>query len=136
MSAASSAIPQNFRAAPSPPYELLLVSIRRAGNVGHGHAIVDRLAARRLGLRLRLGRVEHFEHDIAWNEAHAGIVGEHDIAGRNANLADLDRAVDLHRLEPPLAGDRSEVARPYGIADGAGMGDVAHAAMNDRADLP
>src|SRR5262245_8731478 len=112
MSAASSAVPSNFTEVPGPPYELLLLSIRRARKVGHRHTIVDRFAAHRLGLRLLLGRVEYFEHDIARNEAHAGIVGEHDISGRHANLTDLDGSVDFHRLEAPLAGDRSEIARP------------------------
>ena len=102
---------------------------------GTGNAVVDRLAANRFGLRLRFRRVEHFEHDVARNETDAGVVGDHEIARRHPNLADLDRAVDLHGLEPPLAGDRRDVARPDRIAERAGMGDVAHAALHDRAEL-
>src|SRR5215813_9721244 len=113
----------------------LLLPVGRARNVGHRHAIVDGLAAHRFGLRLLLGRVEHFEHDVARNEADAGVVGHHQVARRAPNLPDLNRAVDLHGLDPPLAGDRRDVARPHRIVERAGMGDVAHAALHDRADL-
>ena len=67
----------------------LLLPVGRARNVGHRHAVVDRLAADRFRLRLLLGCVEHFEHDVARNEADAGVVGDHQVAGHNPNLADL-----------------------------------------------
>src|SRR5262245_20903010 len=82
----------------------LLLPVGRARDVGDGDAVVDRLAADVLGLSLRFRRVEHFEHDVARDEAHPGIVGDHEVAGRHPHLADMDRSVDLHRLEPPLAG--------------------------------
>src|SRR5262249_23571907 len=113
----------------------LLLPVGRARNVGHWHAVVDRLAAENFSLRLLLGRVEHLEHDVARNEADAGVVGHHEVARRDPNLADLHRAVDLHGFDPPLAGDRGDVARPHRVVERAGMGDVAHAALNDRADL-
>src|SRR5262249_23772002 len=113
----------------------LLPPVGRARNVGHRHAVVDRLAADRFGLRLLLGRVKHFEHDVARNEADAGVVGDNQVAGRNPNLPDLHGAVDLYGLDPPLAGDRGDVGRPHRVIERARMGDVTHAALHDRADL-
>ena len=60
----------------------LLVSIRRTRNVGYRHAIVDRLAADCFRLCLLLRRLEHFKHEVARNEAYAGIVGDLDIEVR------------------------------------------------------
>ena len=60
-----------------PASSRLLLPVGRARNVGHRQAVVDGLAADRFGLRLLLGRVEHFEHDVARNEADAGVVGNH-----------------------------------------------------------
>jgi len=53
----------------------LLLPVGRARNVGHRHAVVDRLAADRFRLRFLLGRIEHFERDVARNEADAGVIG-------------------------------------------------------------
>src|SRR5215471_2211092 len=77
----------------------------------------------------------YFSLEIARNEANTGIVGDHQVARGNSHLADLNGTIDLYGLQPPLAGDGSDVARPDGIADGAGMGDVAHPALDDRPDL-
>src|SRR4029079_11318160 len=57
------------------------------------------------------------------------------VAGRTPPPADLYGTVDFHGFEPPLACGRGDIARPYGIADRARMGDVAHAALDDRSDL-
>src|SRR5262249_517596 len=50
----------------------LLLPIGRARDVGDGDAVVDRLAADVLGLRLRFRRVEHLEHDLTPDEAQPG----------------------------------------------------------------
>jgi hypothetical protein len=58
-------------------------------------------------------RCDSAARDVARNEADAGVVGDHQVAGRDPNLPDLHGAVDLHGLDPPLAGDRRDVARRW-----------------------
>src|SRR5262245_51659137 len=82
---------------------LILFSVARSRDVRHSGAPHDRLAADLLGLRLLLHQFQHLEDVVAGNEADARIVGDHEIAGLDPDLADLDRAVDLDGFDPPLA---------------------------------
>ena len=84
---------------------------------------------------LRSASLEHLEDARARDEADAGVVGDDEVAGLDPDFADLHRAVDLDRLEPPLAGDRADLARPQRIADRARMGDVADRPHHDGAGL-
>jgi hypothetical protein len=68
----------------------------------------DGLTAHLLGLRLFLDQFQHIENAVAGNEADAGIVGDHQIAGFDADPADLDRAVDLDGFEPSFPGNRAD----------------------------
>jgi hypothetical protein len=72
-------------------------------NVRDRNAAVDRLAAGVFGLRLLLGKLQYFENIVARDEADAGVVGDHEIARLDPDLADLDRPVDLDRLQTPFA---------------------------------
>ena len=56
---------------------------------------------------------------VARDEADAGVVGDHQVAGLDADLAHLNFAVDLDGLDAPFAGDRRDLARPDRITDAA-----------------
>src|SRR5262249_13091994 len=82
------------------------------------------------GARLRLGGLQHNHDLVARDEAHAGVVCDHEIAGIDLHAADHDRPVDLRRLDAPLAGYRRDVAWPGWIAYGALVRDISNAALH------
>src|SRR5436190_484595 len=124
---------RSTRTRPAASCAISFFSVAGICDIGHRYAVLDGLAARRLGLRLALRGFQHFAHEIARDEAYAAIVGDDEVARHHANVADLHRPVDLHGLDAPFARDRRDVGCPDGIAEGARMGDVAHAAHDDRA---
>src|SRR5581483_12323690 len=95
----------------------------------------DRGDAFVLVLLLLLAEFQH-THDLGVrDENHAGVVGDDQVAGIDPHIAHLNLAVDLDGFEPPLAGDRRDLAGPHRIADRARMAHVAHAAHHDGAAL-
>src|SRR6185312_847308 len=101
----------------SPLSVALSLSRLHAGELRHRMARVDLVAFVLLGFRLLLGEGEHLHDALARHEANAGVVGDDEIAGLHTNAADDDGAIDLHRFEPPLAGDRRAFGGPDRIAE-------------------
>ena len=82
-----------------------------------------------------LAQLQHGHDLIARDEDHAGVVGHHQIARIDADVAHLDFAVDLDGFKPPLAGDRRDLARPDRIIDRTRVPHVAHTTHDDGAAL-
>jgi len=80
-----------------------LCSFRSGGNqeVGRGRRGRQNPADRNSALSFT---VEIRHRNTTRDKDDAGVVGHHQIAGIDPHFADLDFAVDLDRLEPPLAG--------------------------------
>src|SRR5215510_9579479 len=96
---------------------------------------INRPALRFFSDGFLLCHLEDFRGACARDEADAGVVGEHDIAGEDSNAGNLNLTVDLDRFNAPFTGDGRYVCRPHRVADTARVGDVANAAENDRACL-
>ena len=100
--------------------------------ISHGNTRINRPALRLFGGGFLLGQLEDFGGARSRNEADAGIVGEHDIARDDSNAGNLNLTVDLDRFDAPFTGDGRYLPRPHGVADTAGVGDIADAAEDDR----
>jgi len=96
---------------------------------------LDRGLPRLLPGRDTLRPLQHCLRPGARHEADADLIREHEVSRSHRDSTDGDRLVDRDGFDTPLAGDRAEAARPYGIADAARMIDIAHAAIDNRADL-
>ena len=103
--------------------------------IGERNAVSDRLAAHFFGVGLFQHEFQDLFRAIVGHETHARFVGKHDIARQYADAEYVDRSVDLDRLDPPLACDGREFARPHRERFGSGMSQIANAALDDRADL-
>ena len=119
--------------APARAFAHYFSQVSSRGKIGDSDAVVDRFAFGFFGGGFLLGERQHLGGASARDKAHAGVVGEHDIARRHAHAGNNHLAVDLDGFDAPLAGDRSDFRGPDWVADPARMTDVAHAAEHDGA---
>src|SRR5690606_13787649 len=109
---ASACLRPRSRAGTASTLLFALLAVGRIDQIMDGNAIVDCRAADRLGFGRFLTDLENLAHTLAWHEADAGFVSDHQVARLHPHIHQLDRAVDLHGFDAPLAGRRGELARP------------------------
>src|SRR5580692_5814097 len=85
---------------------------RLAKQLSHRRAGGDLLLAQLFCRDIASRALQHLGRPPAWNEANAGFVRKHEVAGIDSDTADRHRLIDGNGFDAPFAGDRTDTLRP------------------------